>query len=208
MLHPNSRNETPTHTNETPFYGRKRYLCIRQAAPRHNIQASSILCTRFALSLHKTGCTSAQYPSKLDIMHSVCTVFAQEPFARPTKKLYIYEEYHNRKPRPARRPTDNPRQDGHHTHRLPHAAAPHAAARRKLTADVGGRRRYGFLPYHASSLAYKKGKVVRQKAVPPILAVPPLADAASAETGKKARLAFQPHWPNLFFLRVTVMSFS
>ena len=33
------------------------YLCIRKAAPRQNIQASLILCSRFALSLHKIGKT-------------------------------------------------------------------------------------------------------------------------------------------------------
>ena len=34
-------------------FNKKAYLCIRKAAPQHNIQASLIFCTRFALSLHR-----------------------------------------------------------------------------------------------------------------------------------------------------------
>gem|GEM_PF-4482723 len=30
----------------------------------------------FSLSLHKIGCTSANYSNKFDILHSVCTIFA------------------------------------------------------------------------------------------------------------------------------------
>ena len=39
------------------------------------MQASLTFFTRFALSLNKIGCTSAESSSKLDFLHSVCTIF-------------------------------------------------------------------------------------------------------------------------------------
>ena len=46
------------------------------AASRKNIQASLLLCARFALSLYKIGCISAKHTSKLVVMRSICTIFA------------------------------------------------------------------------------------------------------------------------------------
>ena len=37
-----------------------------------------IYCPQFALSLDKIGCTSTKYSSKLDILCSVCTIFAED----------------------------------------------------------------------------------------------------------------------------------
>ena len=40
-------------------FNRKEYLCRRKAAPQQRLQACLHLCIRFALSLHKKGCSSA-----------------------------------------------------------------------------------------------------------------------------------------------------
>ena len=37
-----------------------------------------IACKTLAVSLHKIGSTSAKRSSKLDVLHSVCTIFATE----------------------------------------------------------------------------------------------------------------------------------
>ena len=42
----------------------------------HLSNSSTLDCIRFAQSLHKIGCTSAKHSSKLDILLSVCTIFA------------------------------------------------------------------------------------------------------------------------------------
>ncbi len=44
---------------------------------------------RFALSLHKTGGTSVEHSSKLDVLLSVCTIFAKRQCLLTIKLLYI-----------------------------------------------------------------------------------------------------------------------
>ena len=40
------------------------------------MKLNGIVVSIFFVSLQKIGCTSAKYSSKLDILHSVCTIFA------------------------------------------------------------------------------------------------------------------------------------
>jgi len=50
------------------------YLC---RTSQQNIQANLMLCIRFAVSLQKIRCISAKHSSKLDVMHSICCIFAE-----------------------------------------------------------------------------------------------------------------------------------
>ena len=54
------------------------YLCRKYAASQQNIQASLMLCIRFAVSLQKIRGISAKHPSKLDVLHSICCIFAEK----------------------------------------------------------------------------------------------------------------------------------
>ena len=51
------------------------YLC---RTSQQNIQASLMLCIRFAVSLQKIRCISAKHSSKLDVVHSICCIFAKQ----------------------------------------------------------------------------------------------------------------------------------